>query len=100
MFAEGISSWQLSQGMPGEVMAKTLKQNNCNVRTPGATRTSSIPAHVQYACHFNISSQVQQTQVDVYDILNFIDFFMKILSILEALSLVGKVSEGAVIFMF
>lgn len=33
-------------------------------------------------------------------ILNFIDFFMKVLSILEALSLVGKVSEGAVIFMF
>ena len=78
-------------------MAKTLKQNNCNVRTPGATRTSSLPAHVQYACQFNISGQVQQRQVDVYDYTQLYRFFYE--SSLHS-RLVGKVSEGAVIFMF
>lgn len=89
-----------------EIMAKTLKRNICNLRTPGAAPNeteSKLPAHMQYAClywfdHFNQSDHVWQKNIDLFDHDQVYQFFQEnFLNWLEAMSLMGKISEGAAI---
>ena len=85
-----------------DVMSKTLKRNICHLQTPGTLRSQIestivnryLPPHVQYACqywvgHLQKGSPDPHNSTQVYDFLR--DHF---LHWLEALSLMGKISEA------
>lgn len=84
------------------VMSKTLKRNICCLRTPGTlkseTETSTVdqylPSHVQYACQYWID-HLQKGDLSLLDVRHVYDFLQShFLHWLEALSLIGKLSEA------
>ena len=84
------------------VMSKTLKRNICRLRTPGTlkseTETSTVdqylPSHVQYACQYWLD-HLQKSDLSLLDVRHVYEFFKThFLHWLEALSLIGKLSEA------
>ncbi|KAI9775502.1 MAG: hypothetical protein M1839_001043 [Geoglossum umbratile] len=84
------------------LMSKSLKRDICDLHTPG-TLTSEVdscrveqclPADLQYACRYWVQ-HLQQAQIDLSSHGQVYEFFQKhFLHWLEALSLIGKISEG------
>ena len=91
-----------------EVMSNTLKKNVCNVRAPGASVSEispraldlQLPAHARYAClywtgHIEQSDRTEQGSVGICDNRHVHLFLQEhFLHWLEAISLIGKMSEG------
>ena len=84
------------------VMSKTLKRNICRLKTPGTlkseTETSTVdqhlPYHVQYACQYWVD-HLQKGDLSLYDGRHAYKFLqIHFLHWLEALSLMGKMSEA------
>lgn len=90
-----------------KVMFAALKQNMCNLQTPGSspqdiqrgTLFRNIPWHVQYACQYWVEhlacASAEQSNLGLRDGGIIQQFFQKYyLYWLEAMSLMGKVSEA------
>lgn len=91
-----------------EVMSAALKRNMCNLQTPGSSPQDvergdlyrQLPRHVQYACqywveHLACADPEQWIQLGLHDEGIIYSFFQKYyLNWLEAMSLVGKMSEA------
>ncbi|KAI9770260.1 MAG: hypothetical protein M1840_003418 [Geoglossum simile] len=84
------------------LMSKNLKKDICDLRAPGtlASEVDScrveqcLPADLQYACRYWVQ-HLQQAQIDLCSHGQIYEFFQKhFLHWLEALSLIGKISEG------
>ena len=87
-----------------ELMSKPecLRENICNLETPGKLRTEidyrmindSLPAYVRYACHYWVH-HLEQSKSRIRDQSRVHSFLQKhFLHWLEALSLMGKMSES------
>ena len=91
-----------------EVMSAALRQNMCNLQTPGSspsevqmeTMFRNLPRHVQYACqywveHLAYTRSEQWRHLGLRDGGIIHEFFQKYyLYWLEAMSLLGKVSDA------
>ena len=85
-----------------ELMSDSLKENICNLQSPGTLRVDidrtvidgNLPAEVQYACcHWVYHLEQSGNQVLDYDIVH--SFLSKhLLHWLEALSLIGRLHES------
>jgi hypothetical protein len=92
-----------------QVMSNTLKRDICGIRMPGALvdELSSVNrdplAHIQYACcywvsHLRDAGYLQHDQIGLYDSGTVHNFLQKhFLHWLEALSLIGNMSDGVAI---
>ena len=87
------------------VMSKTLKRNICHLRTPGTLKSEieistvdqNLPYHVQYACQYWLD-HLQKGDISLHDVRHVYGFLQThFLPWLEALSLMGKVSEAVLI---
>ena len=84
------------------VMSKTLKRNICQLRTPGTLKSETeigtvdqhLPYHVQYACQYWVD-HLQKSDLSLDDGGHVHEFLQShFLHWLEALSLMGKMSEA------
>lgn len=84
------------------VMSKTLKRNICRLKTPGTLKNETdistvnryLPCHVQYACQHWVD-HLQQSDLSFHDSKRVYEFLQThFLHWLEALSLIGKMSEA------
>ena len=84
------------------VMSKTLKRNICQLRTPGTLKNETeigtvdqhLPYHVQYACQYWVD-HLQNSYLSLDDGGHVYEFLQShFLHWLEALSLMGKISEA------
>ena len=85
-------------------MSKTLKRNICRLRTPGTLKSETeittvdqyLPYHVQYACQYWVD-HLQRGDLSRHDSAHVYEFLrIHFLHWLEALSLMGKMSEAVV----
>jgi hypothetical protein len=82
-------------------MSNTLKRDICSLHRPGILAREigdsvdqCLPTHVQYACHYWVR-HLEKSDMDVCDYGSVHNFLRKhFLHWLEALSLMGKMSEG------
>ena len=83
-------------------MAKTLKRNICQLRTPGILKSEieigivdqHLPYHVQYTCQYWVD-HLQKSDLSLDDGGHVHEFLQThFLHWLEALSLIGKMSEA------
>jgi hypothetical protein len=95
------------------LLSDTLKKDICNLETPGTlayevqgnTIDSHLPRHVQYACcywvdHLDCINPVRRKEIGLHDTGKVHAFLEKhFLHWLEALSLIGKVSEGVLMII-
>ena len=96
-----------------QIMSRVLKRDICNLQMPGALAhdvqrskiDSYLPRYVQYTCcywvdHLERISKARQNEIGLHD-NGQVHYFMKthFLHWLEALSLVGKVSEGVLMIV-
>jgi hypothetical protein len=91
----------LAESCP-RLMSKNLRRDICDLRVPHAIASKvnsswiekCLPADVQYACRYWLQ-HLQRAQIDPYNHRQVHEFFQKdFLHWLEALSLIGKISEG------
>lgn len=84
------------------VMSKTLQTNICHLRTPGTLKSEIeistvdqyLPYHVQYACQYWLD-HLQKAGISQHDHRHVFEFLQThFLNWLEALSLIGKMSEA------
>jgi hypothetical protein len=84
------------------LMSKNLKRDICDLRAPGTLGSEvdscrveqCLPADLQYACRYWVQ-HLQRAQIDLCGRGQVYEFFQKhFLHWLEALSLIGKISEG------
>jgi hypothetical protein len=85
-----------------KLMSTELKRDICNLQEPGILgkgisdqqRESGIPVNVQYACQYWVQ-HLKKSEAQLQDNDKVDDFLrQKLLHWLEALSLIGKTSEG------
>lgn len=85
-----------------EVMSRSLKKNICNLESPGSLTSDvqkdvlfrCLPSHLQYACRYWVD-HLERGRFEIRD-GGTIQVFLKthLLNWLEALSLIGRLSEG------
>ena len=84
------------------VMSETLKRNICHLRTPGTLKSETeisivdqhLPNHVQYACQYWVD-HLRKGDLSLDDGSHVYEFLRThFLHWLEALSLIGKMSEA------
>jgi hypothetical protein len=87
-----------------KLMSVHLKRDICNLRSPGALAievhsdhlTECLPNELQYACRYWVE-HLQRSEARLGDIVQVDHFLQKhFLHWLEALALIGKISDGAV----
>ena len=86
-----------------KVMSCTLKRDVCGLQMPGAlasevesnTLSRCLPKHVQYACRYWVD-HLQRSEIGLCDDNGRVHKFLQqyFLNWIEALSLMGKISEG------
>jgi hypothetical protein len=88
-----------------KLMSEHLKRDICNLRSPGALAievqgnhiTKCLPKELQYACRYWVE-HLRRSRVCFDDIVQVHHFLQKhFLHWLEALALIGKISDGAVL---
>jgi NACHT domain len=89
------------------LMSNALRRNGCNLPTPGALSSEVdrntvdiyLPVHLQYACQYWVG-HTQRGNVHICDNGQIHGFLQShFLHWLEALSLMGKISEGVLMVM-
>jgi archaellum biogenesis ATPase FlaH len=79
-----------------KIMSAALKMDTCNIRQldylPNSNDQKRLPEHVQYACRYWVRHFERSDGLQHETVLNFLEEHL--LHWLEALSLLGQVSEG------
>src|SRR5262249_21784301 len=85
------------------LMSDTLKKDICDLKEPGAliegiTRNQDALAGIRYACCYWVDHLVQTQNIQQVDLLEKAYKFLQkhFLYWLEALSLIGSISQGAI----